>query len=123
MTGPGFDEVIADVRRVVDAARAVWTRRLVDYSRANSLLFFRDLKVGTLDVTGEVEAVERLLAGDTLAADALVPADESPEAPEATGRASDLAHAATRQKVRGALVALQRKALSNLEEKGLETLH
>jgi hypothetical protein len=30
-------DVNPEVRRIVDAARAVWTRRLVDYSRANSL--------------------------------------------------------------------------------------
>ena len=40
-----------EIRRIVDAARGVWTRRLIDHSRANSLLFYRDLKVGTLDLT------------------------------------------------------------------------
>lgn len=40
-----------EIRRIVDAARGVWMRRLIDQSRANSLLFYRDLKVGTLDLS------------------------------------------------------------------------
>jgi very-short-patch-repair endonuclease len=110
-----------EIRRIVDAARGVWIRRLIDHSRANSLLFYRDLKVGTLDLTSETEAVRRLLAGDKLTVESLV--SEGPHAensdPVERARAEDEA----RQKVRSALVALQRKALSNLEEKGIETLH
>src|SRR5262249_39778594 len=83
-------------------------------------LFFRDLKVGTLDLSADTEVVGRLLAGETLRANALAFADASGEAPE--GTAAPDREGAARQKVRSALVALQRKALSNLEEKGLETL-
>ena len=50
----------------------VWTRRLIDHSRANSLLFYRDLKLGTLDLSADAEAVGRLLAGDTLTVESLV---------------------------------------------------
>lgn len=56
------EHVDPEIRRIVDAARGVWMRRLIYHSRANSLLFYRDLKVGTLDLTGETEAVDRLLA-------------------------------------------------------------
>ena len=59
-------EANREVRRIVDAARGVWIRRLIDHSRANSLLFYRDLKVGTLDLSAETEAVGRLLAGNAL---------------------------------------------------------
>lgn len=38
------------------------------------LLFYRDLKVGTLDLTSETEAVGRLLAGDKLTVESLVSA-------------------------------------------------
>jgi very-short-patch-repair endonuclease len=105
----------------VDAARGVWVRRLIDYSRANSLLFYRDLKVGTLDLSDKKEAVDRLLAGDVLTAELLVSLDKAVAADEPLFRASS--QHAERDKARNALTALQRKALSNLEEKGIETLH
>ena len=63
-----------ELRRIVDAARGVWMRRLIDHSRANSLLFYRDLKVGTLDLSAEREAVDRLLAGHPLTVESLVSA-------------------------------------------------
>jgi very-short-patch-repair endonuclease len=110
-----------EIRCIVDAARGVWTRRLIDHSRANSLLFYRDLKVGTLDLTAETDAVGRLLAGDQLTAESLVSAGRYAESPDPVVRSR--AEAEVRQKVRAALVALQRKALINLEEKGIETLH
>jgi len=110
-----------DIQRTVDAARAVWMRRLIDHSRANSLLFYRDLKVGTLELTVQKRAVERLLAGEKLAVEALVADAPHAASPDPVLRAR--AEAEARQKVRTALVALQRKALGNLEEKGIETLH
>jgi hypothetical protein len=110
-----------EIRRIVDAARGVWTRRLIDHSRANSLLFYRDLKVGTLDLSAETEAVNRLMAGDALTVEALVSAGKWAESPGS--RARDGAEAEARQKTQSALVALQRKALGNLEEKSIETLH
>lgn len=110
-----------EIRRIVDAARGVWIRRLIDHSRANSLLFYRDLKVGTLNLTSEPQAVDRLLAGDKLTVESLASAGRNAESSDATTRSR--AESEARQKVRSALVALQRKALSNLEEKGIETLH
>src|SRR5579883_775424 len=110
-----------EIRHIVDAARGVWTRRLIDHSRANSLLFYRDLKVGTLDLTAEREAVGRLLAGEKLTVESLVSAGRYAKSPDPVVHTT--AEAEARQKVRSALVALQRKALSNLEEKGIETLH
>src|SRR5262245_52864160 len=121
MLEPQPKELNADIRPIVDAARGVWTRRLIDYSRANSLLFFRDLKVGTLDLSNEAEAVDRLLAGDALTLELLASVGRPAESSEAV--APGQAEAAARRKVRSALVTLQRKALSNLEEKGLETLY
>ena len=121
MTDPQSVYLNPEIRRIVDAARDEWTRRLIDHSRANSLLFYRDLRVGTLDLTAETEAVDRLLAGDKLTVESLVSAGryaESPD-PEVRKRAEDEA----RQKIRSALVALLRKALSNLEEKGIDTLY
>ena len=121
MPEPQSTDLNPEIRRIVDAARGVWTRRLIDHSRANSLLFYRDLKVGTIDLTAETEAVNRLLAGDTLTVERLVLPGRHAENPDPVVRAR--AEAEARKKVRDALVALQRKALSNLEEKGTETLH
>lgn len=101
-----------EIRRVVDAARGVWIRRLIDHSRANSLLFYRDLKVGTLDLTGETEAVDRLLAGEALPVESLACGGRYPDSRDAVVRAR--AEAEARQKARHALVAIQRKALGNL---------
>lgn len=121
MTEPQSIDLNPEIRRIVDAARDIWIRRLIDHSRANSLLFYRDLKVGTLDLTAEREAVGRLLAGEKLTVDSLVSAGRYAENPDPVVRTR--AEAEARQKVRSALVALQRKALSNLEEKGIETLY
>lgn len=110
-----------ETRGIVDAARKVWIRRLIDPSRTNSLLYYRELKVGTLDLTAATDAVERLLAGGKLAVESLVPAGGLAEFRDPVARARAEAEAC--QKVRHALVALQRKALSNIEEKGIETLH
>jgi very-short-patch-repair endonuclease len=110
-----------ELRRLVDAARGVWMRRLIDYSRANSLLYYRDLKVGTLDLTAETDAVQRLLLGQTLSVAQLTSSGTKSQSQDAVSREKGEAEA--RQRVRNALVALQRKALGNLEEKGIETLH
>ena len=114
------EQVNPEVRRIVDAARGVWMRRLIDHSRANSLLFYRDLKVGTLDLTEEKNAVERLLAGEAVPAEALASGVRSADNRDPVDQAR--AEAEAQQKARHALVAVQRKALGNLEEKGIETL-
>ena len=74
MPEPQPKDANPEIRRIVDAALGVWIRRLIDQSRANSLLFYRDLKIGTLDLSAEIEAVRRLLAGDALAVESLVSA-------------------------------------------------
>lgn len=121
MTEPQSIDLNPEIRRIVDAARGVWTRRLIDHSRSNSLLFYRDLKVGTLDLTAVTDAVGRLLAGDKLTVESLISAGRSAENLDPV--VCTRAEAEAGQKVRSTLVALQRKALSNLEEKGIETLH
>ena len=89
------------------AARELWIKRLIDPSRANTLLFFRDLKVGSLDLTDRPEAVARLLEGREAPREELEPTDGE----------------RGQSKVRAALATLRQKALSNLEEKGVDTLH
>jgi hypothetical protein len=87
MPEPQSQDVNPEICRIVDAARGVWTRRLVDHSRANSLLFYRDLKVGTL-LSAATEAVDRLLSANAVTVDSLVP----------VGRYADSRDAVTRQR-------------------------
>jgi len=108
-----------EVRQIINAAREVWIRRLIDHSRKNPLLFYTDLKRGTLDLTSEREVVDRLLRGEKLTVGSLVATGRCAESPDMPKRTEAEAY----KKVRDALIALQRKALTNREEKGIETLH
>jgi len=92
---------------VVSQAIKAWTRQLVDLGGRNNLLYFRDLKVGTLDITVPARSVagEQLLSGKPVRLSHLFtdPVDRK----DAAKRARTL-HA---------------KAIENLEERGLQTLH
>ena len=95
---------IPEARRgLIDTARQQWIRKLIDPSRRNNLLYFRQLKTGTLDLSGA--------AGDPLAAffaGASVPVSKLfAEEPD---------------RLDGVVREIARRALSNLEEKGLQTL-
>jgi len=91
----------------VDRARTAWIRKLVDLSRRNNLLYFRKLKVGTLDLTATPpSALQRLFNGASLALSELVPEDSA-----------DLERAG------GAVFEIRRKAQENDEERGLRTLN
>ncbi len=89
---------------MVDRARDVWIDRLMDTSRRNNLLYFRDLQAGTLDLTSaEQDAVVDLFAGAKVSLTRLLPSTLDPKAA-------------------AKLREIGRKAQSNLEEKGLQTL-
>jgi len=87
-----------------EAARKLWISRLMDTSRRNNLLYFRDLKIGTLDLSSAEEgAIKRLFDGDKIPLKQLVPP-------------------AIDAKPGIKLREITRKARSNLEERGLQTL-
>jgi very-short-patch-repair endonuclease len=89
----------------VDRARDVWIHRLIDPSRRNSLLFFRDLKTGTLDLThADRMVLTEILAGKSVTLSRLLPAGD------------EVRTAACAREIR-------RRALANREEKGLDTLY
>jgi very-short-patch-repair endonuclease len=96
-------------QRRVDTARQAWIRQLVDLSRRNNLLYFRDLKTGTLDLAGaSAVALQALLASHRAGADAV-----------------ELAALVDGQKLDAAalaLTAIHQRARSNFEERGLDTL-
>jgi hypothetical protein len=112
-------------RELVLGARERWVRRLIDPSRNNSLLFYRDLTVGTLDLTPLPEAVARLLDGKRVELEDLVVGPQVPASitnPSERANARRVLEEEQQRKVRRVLVTIQRKALSNLEERGLDTL-
>src|SRR5690606_27799680 len=55
---------------LVGAAASAWAKQVVDLGGRNTLLFYKDLKVGTLDLTPsemiDAEMVEALLDGRTV---------------------------------------------------------
>jgi len=113
---PGPDEAAANVtsgilpisaarRGLVDRARKEWIDRLIDPSRNNNLLFFRPLKLATLDLSDvEPEASRALIRGETTPLDRLV-------APERETQAVAQAK------------EIRKRAIANLEDRGLETLY
>jgi hypothetical protein len=91
-------------RAAVLKARDSWVAKLIDLSRRNKLLFFRDLKTGTLDLSkNDPKVLSDLLRGDSVALTSLLPS------------ADEVGTCARANEIR-------RTALSNLEERGLETL-
>ncbi len=90
---------------LVEKARDAWVRRLVDSTRRNNLLFFRDLKSGSLDIVESKPGIIYKLFNDEAGVSL-----RSLVLPENFDRAT--------QNLR----TIKRKADSNLEEKGLQTL-
>ncbi|MGE0816170.1 MAG: AAA domain-containing protein [Vicinamibacterales bacterium] len=93
----------------VDAARKAWISRLVDMSRRNNLLFYRDTKTGTLDISGaDGDAVRRLLQSGRSDADSV--------------RLTDLIVPERRVQASASLAEIARRAQINYEERGLDTM-
>src|SRR2546425_860812 len=91
-------------RELVNQSRQKWISRLIDFSRRNNLLYFRELKTGTLDATNaRPEVLTQLLQGGTVLLTKLLP-DSDETVSSAKGQ------------------EIRRRALANLEEKGLDTL-
>src|SRR4051794_34399803 len=89
----------------VERARAAWISRLIDLSQRNNLLYFRPLKVGTLDLTqADREVLAELLSGKSVLLTKLLPSADPTQ---------------TVAQVKG----IARKAKENFEERGLETLY
>lgn len=91
-------------RRTVEAARQVWIRKLIDLSRRNNLLYYRTLKTATLDLSSApAEKLRDLLLGESVPASKLLPDMQD-------------------EPINKSLRDISRRALENLEEKGLSTL-
>jgi very-short-patch-repair endonuclease len=84
----------------------VWTGQLVDLSGRNNLLFYRDLKRGTVDLSDAVQdRVDEVLAGKVVGLSRLFPEDD--------------AHADAVRRAR----TVRNKAEEHFEERGLQTLY
>ncbi len=110
----------SDVRSLIEKAQKIWTERLIDLSRNNPLLFYRDLKTGTLDLS-QSQALEQLLAGKDVSAKDLLP--RSSELAKSNGTNAPQPQGISEKEINNKLLAIRRKAQSNYEEKGIETLH
>jgi len=98
---PTSDERARRVARAVTA----WTGQLIDPGARNTLLYYRDLRQGTLDLDGaDPVALGNLLAGRTVRLSALFPGPD--DRPAAARRAR----------------TVRAKAQENFEERGLVTL-
>ena len=103
------EEIPAERLAKVDAARQAWIRKLVDLSRRNNLLYFRELKVGTLDLTeASTEAMQALLQSGGKSNGGVPLADLMPTERRAQAAA--------------ALNEIASRARGNFEERGLDTL-
>ena len=87
---------------LIESARQKWIDRLIDLSRRNNLLYYRPVSSGTIDIPDGCKALEDLIAGKAVTAQALMI--------DALDRPSRILNIA-------------RKAMENLEEKGLQTLY
>ncbi len=89
----------------LELARKTWIASLIDLSRRNNLLYYRETKRGTLDISQmAVEKLREAMSGSAVALEDIIPPDLLPDS----------------QKT---LNSIRRKALSFFEEKGLDTLH
>lgn len=102
-----------DRQKLVEKERQAWIKKLIDLSRRNNLLYFRQLKTGNLDLTsGDEEAMEDLIAGETIAVSKLLGQKEG------ISRQEDQQEDTVARK----LQEIARRALLNKEEKGLQTM-
>ena len=90
--------------RLIDAAVRAWKNQLVDLSARNNLLYYRTLKVGTLELTGHEAFVDQVLDG------------------QAVRLSSMFTAAVPRQPFEKRARAIRAKAKEAFEERGLDTM-
>ena len=106
----------ARVEAVLRATKK-WQKELVDTSGRNRLRRYRDLRTGTLDLTpGRTTGVDARTLDRLLADRPVSLSDLFPGGPDDSDDSTDFDDARRR------LTAIHKMALTNLEEKGIETL-
>jgi very-short-patch-repair endonuclease len=95
--------VDASRRSLIDSAREIWIKRLIDLSRRNSLLYFR-LTKGAIELEPETPSeLTKLLEGESVRLSKFVPQSEQ-------------------SKIGSRARTIRRRSIVNLEEKGIQTL-
>jgi very-short-patch-repair endonuclease len=96
--------ITAERSAIVNEARDGWIKRLIDLSRRNNLLYYRDLKTATYDFSDAGPGwVSSLLSGESVMLSQLVSEEDETA-------------------VSALLREIRKRALANMEEKGLQTL-
>ena len=111
-------------RDTVEQAAAQWAKELTDESGRNRLLYYRDLKVGTLDLTeADLRAVDRLRIGKRVQLSQLFPSRVNDDyvALEIEGQTDNGDQDPMAEAIKRAR-SISRKAQENFEEKGIQTL-
>jgi very-short-patch-repair endonuclease len=94
-----------DIRsQLVQTAQKEWLERLVDMSRRNNLLYYRNLQNGTLEISLPAAKLQQLLSGTALDVTPLILPHEQ-------------------KKKQTVIKEIARKGLDNVEEKGVATLY
>ncbi len=106
------------IHTMIERARDRWMGRFIDLGRRNNLLYYRELKAGTLDcTTWSPHTLDNFLGGQTVLLQDLCGIDIHPNLSK-----EELAQSEEAKDILRRLTAIQRKTVINREEKGLETL-
>ena len=111
-------------REAVERAAAQWAKDLTDESGRNRLLYYKDLKVGTLDLAeADPRIVDRLRNGKRVQLSQLFPTSTNVELLplEFEDKSGDEGQDLAAEAIKRAR-AISRKAQENFEEKGIQTL-
>ena len=111
-------------RERVEQAAAQWVKDLTDESGRNRLLYYRNLKLGTLDLTAaDPKAVDRLRNGKKVQLSQLFggPAAPHSSTPGIEDRVDDVGQDPLAEAIKRAR-SVSRAAQKNFEEKGIQTL-
>ena len=95
------EEIPPERIAIVDGARRSWIKKLIDLSRRNNLLFYRQLKTGILDLSIAIdEKMAELLSGQSVSLNKLL-------------------ESAWKTEINDVVREIRRRALTNIEERGL----
>lgn len=109
---PRSHSISPERQELVERERQAWIKKLIDVSRRNNLLYYRTLKNGTLDLTfADETALGDLINGESVTLSKLFQEDSNPG--DVDDHINDVGHK---------LQEIARRALSNKEEKGLQTM-
>lgn len=125
---PSLAPVDPERAAIVDRAIDGWVSKLIDTTRNNNLLYFRELKLGTIEFTdADPDELAALLAGREVPVMSLVAGGGIGTDGELHDGddliVAELADSDLEARVAARIQTIQRKAMENAEERGLSTMH